>query len=94
MDPLPELPAQDQAVPPEALSRRTLLLLVLVCCVIALVSTLAMLALCTTARGPPAIITNTGPSSAHAAFTIGHPAPPSSDATGVAAFTIRDPATS
>jgi hypothetical protein len=95
MDPLPELPAQDQqaAQPPaEELPRRTLLILVIVFCIIALLSTLAVLYQFATARGSPTIITNTAPATGHASLTIGHPAPPpSSNATGVASFTIRGP---
>jgi hypothetical protein len=103
MDTVPEQTAEQRAQeqpvnqpvaqpPTENLSRRTLLVLVLAFCIIALVSTLAMMYQFTAARGTPSIIINNGPSSAHAGFTIGHPDPaPSADATGFAAFTIRAP---
>ena len=99
MDTVPEQPAtppeQAQPValpPPEDFPRHTILVLVLVFCVIALVSTLALMYLHTAVRGSPAIIMNNGPSSAHAGFTIGHPAPsPIAGATGFATFTIGKP---
>jgi type IV secretory pathway TrbF-like protein len=78
----------------EDLSKKTLVALVLLSCIISLVGTIAMIYEFSTSQAAPLIIENEGKSNAEAGFTIGTAQEPQqsqqSGATGFATFAIGE----
>jgi type IV secretory pathway TrbF-like protein len=84
-----DTPAQQ----PADISKRTLIMLVLLSCIISLVGTVAMIYQFSVTSVAPTVIENDGAANAQAGFTInGHDAPAEGGvgATGFATFTIGE----